>query len=347
MALLAVVLAWNIWLTQKVFNTPETTEPVQDTSETVVVETKVTDFTSGISETVKNAQSKVVTVHTDANEVEKTASGIIYTVEADDVYIFTTYEVLASSESAMVTYDNGVNVLGEVIGLDEDTGLGLIKTQPGFEATAFTISDSDLLDQGENVIAMGCRRKETSSSMVSYGVVSSTGEKRISNNRGWMANVIETDAIITNENFGGPLMNVGGEMVGICLTRTNTQERMGYALSTNELKYIYSELKEQGEVVRGVLGITVRNISEMRTYEKSANGISLDRTNGVFVTNIPEGSACAGILNYGDLLTAMDGSRITDKNDLRRKLYEHMTGDPVVLTVIRDGQEIQVDVVLL
>ena len=142
-------------------------------------------------------------------------------------------------------------------------------------------------------------------------------------------------------------MNAGGELTGICLSRTNTQERMGYALSTNELKYIYAELKEQGEVSRGVLGITVRNISEMRTYEKSANGISVDRTNGVIVTNIPEGSAAQGILSYDDLLTAMDGSRLSDKNDLRRKLYDHSTGDTIILTVIRDGQEIQVNVVLL
>lgn len=343
----AVILVWNIWLTSRLLETNEEVpaEPVAD--EPVVIESRITDFTTEITETVSRCQSRIVTVTSAGGGNEHTASGVIYAKDADNVYIFTVSGILDNSEETVVTFDNGVSVSADIVGIDHASGVGLLRTVPSFETTTLVISDSELLGQGENIIAMGGRRPETSSSMISIGVVSRPGERRVSSGSFWLTNIIESDAVINRENYGGPLLNVGGELVGILIERPyNGEERMAYAVTTSELKYIYTELLSAGEVTKGSLGTTVRNISEMRAYEKSAHNISLDRVSGVLVTNVLTDSPADGLILPGDVLTAMDGARVTDKTELRRKLYDHVPEDEVVLTIIREGQEIQVSVVL-
>ena len=114
----------------------------------------------------------------------------------------------------------------------------------------------------------------------------------------------------------------------------------------NEVRSVYAELKNNGSVTRGNLGVVGRSVSKMTSYEKNAESNALDMTSGVVVTALQKDSAAEKVLQEGDLITAMDGKTVMSEDDMHAMLYSHAAGDAVMLTVTRDGSSQQMGVTL-
>jgi serine protease Do len=212
----------------------------------------------------------------------------------------------------------------------------LLRLQPGFEVRTSRIGDSDLLQQGEYVLALSGRSAETGSSAVSFGIVSEPGMMRLNASSSWLAGVIETDAVISPESAGGPLLDQGGAVVGMLLPRSlNGNDRLSFAVGINEIRLAAEELKAEGKVSRGSLGITVRSVADLRSYEKSTRGLQLDAVSGVLITAGGDSSE----LKPGDVLLSVNGQTVADVSSLRTILYGVNSGEMAELQILRDGEE--------
>ena len=320
----------------------ETETAPPESGGTGVIDTKITNYTTDLTDTVARWRSSVVTVASGSSF----ASGMIFAAEENNVYIFTVAEAAAESGYTVI-FDSGASREAETVGSDPETGLLLLRVQPEFDVTPFKTGDSSLLKQGEYIIAMGGRRPTTGTGPVSFGVVSEPGQRKLSVMNTWSANVIETDASVTADSYGGPLMNLGGELTGMLIARpSGAQERMGYAVSVNEMKLVYTELLESGQVVRGSIGAVGRSAGELRTYEKNTLGIPLDTVSGVLITSVSSDSAAEGHLKPGDVIRTLGGEEVEDLDAMRAVLYSRAPEDTLEVTLIRDGEEITESLVL-
>ncbi len=310
-------------------------------------ENTVNGYTTDVTEVVSSTQGSVVTIVVRNEESERRSSGIIYGNEENAIYILTGTDILEGADTVAVRFDSGIELSAQVVGRDKVAKVGLLRLEPPFDTLSIKLGDSGLISQGEYVIAMGGRRTDTESAMVTFGIAGTPGERQLNTQSTWTCDVIESDIIVTSNDIGGPLLNISGELLGmIVATPMGGSASMGYAISVNELRLIFAQLKEGKDVQRGALGTTVRSINTLRAYQKSARNIHLDMTTGVLITNVLAGSAADGILKEGDVLDTMDGETIRDAFDLRTKLYGHKAGDTVVFGMIRDGSSQSVTAVL-
>ena len=310
-------------------------------------ENTVNGYTTDVTEVVSSTQGSVVTIVVRNEESERRSSGIIYGNEENSIYILTGTDILEGADTVAVRFDSGIELSAQVVGRDKVAKVGLLRLEPPFDTLSIKLGDSGLISQGEYVIAMGGRRTDTESAMVTFGIAGTPGERQLNTQSTWTCDVIESDIIVTSNDIGGPLLNISGELLGmIVATPMGGSASMGYAISVNELRLIFAQLKEGKDVQRGALGTTVRSINTLRAYQKSARNIRLDMTTGVLITNVLAGSAADGILKEGDVLDTMDGETIRDAFDLRTKLYGHKAGDTVVFGMIRDGSSQSVTAVL-
>ena len=333
--MLAGLLVWNIWLTVRLFN--YTT--IGNDNRTVIQNT-VNGYETDVTKTVSETKSSIVRVIQGARK----NSGVIFAAEKDDAYIMTSSQGIQNNSSALVVFDNGVSVNAMVMGVDNGTGLAFIKCQPDFAVTAIKQGDSSLITPGETVTALGGSR-DNESAMISTGVLSSPAQQTVSPDSSWLCGLLETDAVVNDDNIGGALLNASNELLGIIIAKpTEGQLDMGYAVDINEIRNVFNEIKYNGTVTRGNLGVVVRGVSTMTTYEKNAQNIALDQTYGVLVMNVQADSAADGRLSSGDLIKEIDGKHISTSQDLHTILYTHSKGDAVTLSVDHDGETRQITV---
>ena len=331
---------------------PDHKETPVTNEDSTVTENEITDYTTDLAKMISSASAGVVTVQSSSPTVsDRFYSGIIFAREEGTVYVFTSSAIPTDENELSIIFDSSYKVPAEVVGSDSGTGLLLLKCSPPFDTAVLPAGNSSLLDQGEYIVAIGGRRPQTSASPVSFGIVSTPGQRQLSASEVWPASVIETDAAVSTEFYGGPLLNIGGEFVGMIIPRPlSGQEKMGYAITVNEMRLVYRELVSEGEVSRGNLLVVMRNIEDMKTYEKSAHGIQLDQITGVIVTANIESSSEEDekevLFRENDIVTHINKNVIRNEDDLREKLYEYQSGDTVEISVIRDGKVSQLNVVL-
>lgn len=335
--MLAALLAWNVWLTVRIYK-----YTTVGTDNRTVIQNTVDGYTTDITKVVENARTSFVSI----TQGIRSNSGVVIAYEKDTAYIMTSSQGLQANASVSVLFENTLSAEGTVVGSDAGTGLTLIKTVPGFEVKAIKQGDSSLVNAGEIVVAMGGRR-DGDSAMVSSGTLSSPVQMGAVSDSIWISNLLEADVTVGENNIGGGMLNLSGELIGVIIPKpVNGQMDMGYAVSVNEMKNVYNDLKNTGSVTRANLGIIGRSVSKMNAYEKSANNISLDQTSGVCVSGVQKESCVDGFILQGDLLSAVDGKSLLNEDELHTILYGHAAGDTMILTIVRSGTEQQVSVIL-
>jgi len=308
----------------------------------------INGYTTDVTKVAAAAKSRIVTVTAwKENEQLRIASGIIYYSDSGETDILTNARVLLDADRVMVRFDSSVELQAVIAGSDSQTDLALLKTQPSFEATPLTLTDSDVLHQGEYVIAMGGRRSDSGAGTVSFGVASSASTLERPGDAGaaaWIDSVLESDISLNPSNSGGPLLNLSGEAVGILSSNLSSaagNSGMAYAITSNEARLVAEQLRTAGAVTRGYLGVTGRNVSGMENYEKNALSVMLDQTTGVYVMSVAADSpAMTAEIIPGDIILAVDDAAVASTADLLNALYKHKPEDEVSLTVLR-GQEVQ------
>ena len=245
----------------------------------------------------------------------------------NDGYILTNNHVIANAEEFKVSLENGGEYEGMVIGKDFKTDLALIKIEKAENLAVPKLGNSDKLEVGEWVMAIGS--PVGLGQTVTAGIVSA---KKRSIGVGPYDNFIQTDVPINPGSSGGPLINMDGEIVGINTLRLNGLQGIGFAIPINMTKDIIRQLKEKGRVTRGWLGVLVR-----RWLEEINDKVT---QNGILITEVKENSpAFIAGLKSGDFIVKYDGKEIEEANSLPMMIAETFPGKEVEIKIIRNKEE--------
>ena len=162
--------------------------------------------------------------------------------------------------------------------------------------------------------------------------------------------VLQTDAAINPGNSGGPLVNINGEVIGITSLKLveDEIEGMGFAIPIEEVM-LYTDRLEQGkEIERPVMGVELIDASNIYLRRYYGVAVSSDITEGAIIYRVTENSSAKkASLQAGDVITKVDGNKVTDVTHFRYLLYKHSVGETMQVTYIRDGKEKTTDVLLL
>ena len=231
-------------------------------------------------------------------------------------------------------------VTAKLVGMDRQSDLAVLKIDlTGLPA--LELADSDRLKQGQVVFAFGSPQGLENS--VTMGVVSATSRQVSEDNP---TTYVQTDAPINPGNSGGPLVDVDGHVVGIdtfILSESGGSEGLGFAIPSNVVRNIFDQLKTEGHVHRGQIGVYLRTITP-----DLAEGLKLPRTHGVLLEDVSPGSSAdkAG-LKVGELVTNIGGKPVGDVKQFATLLFSYKVGQIAPIGVLRDGKEVTVDVTVV
>ncbi len=262
----------------------------------------------------------------------------------EDGYILTNNHVVSGADNISVKLPDGTQHQAEVVGLDKDTDIAVLKIDPEDELPTAEFGDSDLLKVGEWVLAIGNPFPELGlDRTVTVGVVSAKGRGNLyfgPEDTPQYQNYIQTDASINPGNSGGPLVNIRGEVVGINSAITNPTGvgfniGIGFAIPINLAKSVIPDLIEKGKVSRGFLGIFFQEIDK-----NTADALNLPSAEGVLVRSVQPGTPAdkAGI-QRGDVISGFNGKKVVDGQRFRMMVAQAGPGQQVTIDIIRDGKK--------
>ncbi len=330
-------------------------EPVYvPTKATEIVVINETNSQEGIVSAVFNqAQNSVVHITSRTVErdflmrlvpIEGTGTGVII---SSDGYILTNNHVVGGSESLIVALATGEEVESEIVGVDPNTDLAIIKIDPPRELTVATLGDSDEIRPGQMAIAIGNPYRLDNT--VTVGVISAVNRTLTVEGSYRIRGVIQTDAAINPGNSGGPLLNSKGEVIGInsaIITTTEGFQGIGFSIPINIAKEISSELIDRGRVVRPWLGITGTDLTK-----DIAESLTLSISEGVILVTVEEGGPAekAGLrgseshifsstFESGDIITEIGGEPTATIDDLIEIKLKYEVGETVEVKYYRDGE---------
>jgi serine protease Do len=261
-------------------------------------------------------------------------TGFIISAEG---YILTNNHVVNGADEVLVKLNDGREIKGEIKGLDEKLDLALIKINEKDKLPVAELGDSDSLEVGEWVMAIG--NPFGLAQTVTSGIVSAKGRVIGS---GPYDDFIQTDASINPGNSGGPLINTEGKVIGINTAIIAGGQGIGFAIPINMAKGIISQLREKGKVTRGYLGIHFQPLTA-----DLAKSFGLDSEKGALIANVEKDTPAekAG-LKAGDVILAYDGKLISEGNELSRFVAVTPINKKVDLVIFRDGKKQEVTVVV-
>lgn len=277
-----------------------------------------------------------------------TGSGFIFDSAG---HIVTNNHVVEGAEKITVHLSNGKELPAEVVGRDPDTDVAVVKIDPtGLDLKPVTVGDSDLLKVGQFAVALGSPRGLTGS--ISFGHVSGLGRERLNlpDDKLRFQHFIQTDAAINLGNSGGPLCDIDGNVIGINIAIVFGANSIGFAIPINRIKAVVPQLIADGHVVRGWLGVQIREVAAQAGLEgvevkDFVEALKLPDEQGAWIDKLtPQGPAEKSGLKPEDVVYRIDGTVVKDGTDLINQISMIKPGTVSQLDVWREGQEIKVAV---
>jgi len=257
-------------------------------------------------------------------------SGVITTA---DGYILTNNHVIDGADQVRVELTDKRVFTAKVVGKDAASDLAVLKID-GTDLPAIAIGDSNRVHVGDVVLAVG--NPLGVGQTVTMGIISAKGRATGAGDGGY-EDFLQTDAPINQGNSGGALVNLNGELVGInsqILSQSGGNIGLGFAIPSNMAREVMAQLKADGTVHRGKLGVTVQSV----TADLAAS-LKLPDTNGALVSDVqPDSAAARAGLQQGDVITAINGDKVSDSNALRNRIAGTKPGANVDLQVLRNGR---------
>lgn len=281
-------------------------------------------------------------------------SGVVYDKTGKYTYIITNHHVIDGANKVQVVFSNNEYVDAEVVGSDEYSDVAILRCQPSFDVSVIDLGDSNLLDKGETVLAIGSPLGIQYSGTVTQGIVSAT-DRTVSVDLNddkvddWDMNVIQTDAAINPGNSGGALVNMKGELVGITNMKFSDEsvEGMGFAIPINDVITVAEQIRTNGKVSHPVIGISSVSLNDYSSYELQRYGVKVSVDEGIYVVKLTsDGAASKAGIQQGDVIVKLDGKDITTYKSFLTALYSHKAGDKVKVVVNRSGTEKTIEVTL-
>lgn len=346
-ALLVVSLLTNTYLFTRV-NQLAKTANYTSTINTIDYDVSTTDV-----DVVKTVSDSVVTIEVFSSGLNSSSgSGVVYQKDGNKAYIVTNHHVIDGGDTINVLFNGGDSVQAKLLGSDQYTDLAVLEIEPEFEVEAIEIGDSNLLNVGETVLAIGSPLGSNYNGSTTKGIISGTNRIVSVDLNGdgiddWDMTVLQTDAAINPGNSGGALINMAGELVGITSMKISSTDGMGFAIPISDALNSIEQLKNNGKIERPVIGIQAIAMSNISTRQRYYNNINSTSLEGVYVYSVQDNSPAsrAGI-QKGDIIIKMDDTKITTYKSFLSALYAKEVGDTVNIVVERDGEEVSIDVTL-
>lgn len=273
-------------------------------------------------------------------EVRGFGSGVIVT---SDGYIVTNNHVIDEADEVDVTLNDKRTFSAEVVGRDPSTDIALLKIK-ATDLPFVKFGNSDAIRLGEWVLAVGNPFNLTST--VTAGIVSARGRSLgLLDNQYRIESFIQTDAALNQGNSGGALVNTSGELIGITtaiISPSGAYAGNSFAVPVSIVKKVFEDLKQYGEVQRGLMGVNITDVTAEIASEENLKEIK-----GVYLTGVTEdGAAMAAGLAEKDVIIAINGEPVETTADLQEKVSRYRPGDRLAVTYIRKGKKDEKSVVL-
>jgi 2-alkenal reductase len=282
----------------------------------------------------------------------------------DQGHVVTNQHVVEGGGRIQVDFPSGLKLRGEVLGVDPDSDLAVIRLERIPEGVEpLRLADSDQVLVGQRVVAIG--NPFGLAGTMTVGIVSGLG-RSLQGNRAVSGvgsftspNIIQTDTAINQGNSGGPLLNMRGEVIGInraIISESGVNSGVGFAIASNTVRQVIPYLISEGRFVYPYLGIGTRTEISLALQEM----LNLPQAAGAYVTSVTPNSPAAragvrgdsipqggNLRGDGDLIVAIDGREVRVFNDLMGYLVDHTRpGQVVVLSVLRNGEPVDIEVTL-
>lgn len=259
-----------------------------------------------------------------------------------DGYILTNNHVVEHAIKIEVSFlDDEALYSAKVVGRDPKTDLALLKVEIANKLPYAPFGDSDQLNIGEWVLAIG--NPFGLEHTVTAGIVSAKGRRQVNpGNRAGYYNFIQTDASINPGNSGGPLFNIKGEIVGINTAINASGQGIGFAIPINMAKRVITQILKYGEVKRAWIGVSIQKVSR-----ELAESFGRKNTHGALITGVVTGSpADEAKLQNGDIILKFDGKEIHSSSDLPWIVSMAGIGEGKKMVVLRGGNVINMKITL-
>lgn len=316
------------------------------------VEGSIAEIADKVSRSVVSIVTSTKTTDFFGKDYEAAAAGtgIIVT---EDGYILTNKHVINGATDINVVLDDGTTYDDvELVALDPLNDVAFLKIKDVSGLTSATLGDSKTLNVGQQVMAIGNALGQYQNT-VTVGVVSGLGRSvTASDDSGYnvetLTDMIQTDAAINSGNSGGPLVNAAGEVIGINTATSASAENMGFAIPISSVKGMLAQLAETGSAERSYLGVyTVEITPEVaKAYNLPVNAGAYLYSSSSYSAVVNDSPAAKAGLRDKDIVTAVNAVKVGAAGTLADLIGEYKPGDTVQLTVIREGDEIAVNVTL-
>ncbi len=266
------------------------------------------------------------------------AAGSGFIISADG-YVVTNNHVVENAENVTVILDDGDELKAEIVGTDPRTDLALLKIQDASDLPHVSFAD-DEARIGDWVVAVG--NPFGLGGTVTAGIISARGRDISGSTYG---DFLQIDAAVNRGNSGGPAFNLSGEVVGVntaIFSPNGGNVGIAFAIPAGTVKQIVDDLKDDGSVTRGFLGVSIQDVSK-----DIADSVGLPTARGALVTQpADDAPASRAGIRSGDVIVEVDGDTIDNALDLSRTIASKAPGDTVEVVVWREGKRQSFDVVL-
>jgi serine protease Do len=250
-------------------------------------------------------------------------------------HIVSNYHVVGGASKIVVTLSDGTQYDAKVVGTDSKTDLGVIKISAKAPLPFVAFADSDQVQVGQWVVAIGQPRNLAQS--VTQGIISAKHRQGITDPSGYQ-DFLQTDAAINPGNSGGPLLNLDGQVVGVnsaILSESGGFEGIGFAIPSNMAVRVVDQLIKNGKVIRGWMGVSIQDLTP-----DLAKSFGLQVPKGALIADITkDGPADKAGLKKGDVILAYQGKEIDDTAALRNAVANTTPGQEVTVTIWREKKK--------
>ncbi len=262
-------------------------------------------------------------------------SGVLISPDGE---ILTNHHVIRNARTIRAKLADGREFSAKVVGVDSNTDLALLKLEDAAELPSAQLGDSDHLEVGDWVMAIG--NPFGLEATVTVGVLS--GKGRVIG-AGPYDDFLQTDASINPGNSGGPLFNTSGEVVGINTAIVAGGQGIGFSIPINLAKDVAAQLRSQGKVVRGFIGAGIQPLTPAL---RSALKLPIT-TEGIIVTSaVPDGPGAKAGLKTGDIITAIDGIPVSSDRELLARVARLPIDQESTFQVLRDGAPRELEITI-
>lgn len=319
--------------------------------------------------TMKNANNTVKSVVTVENEISKDSSlpkdkasqdevgsGVVYKKSGDTLYIVTNAHVVGDKENQKITFSNNKSVVGKVLGKDKWSDLAVVKaTSSDSSVKEIAIGDSNNLVLGEPILVVGNPLGVDFKGTVTEGIISGLNRNvpidfDKDNKYDMLMKAFQIDASVNPGNSGGAVVNREGKLIGVVAAKISMPnvENMSFAIPVNEVQKIVKGLETKGKIDYPDVGVKMKNIASLNSFERQAVKLPGKVKNGVVVDQVDNnGLADQSGLKKGDVITELDGKLLEDDLRFRQIIFSHKDDlKSITAKIYRDGKEKEINIKL-